>query len=66
MARKRKTSEAGLPQDETRATFIVNKAQLAFLKAVAESECLLIREAVEDALTMYINKKMGALNASKK
>jgi hypothetical protein len=57
-----------LPQDETRATFIVNKAQLAFLKAIAEGEGVLIREAIEEALALYVNKKMnkGALNVSAK
>lgn len=50
--------------DETRATFILNAADLEKLKAVAYWDRLLLKEVVAEAITQYLTsyeKKNGAI-----
>lgn len=52
-----KTSEAGLQADWTRATFIVKKAHLEKIKALAYWERKKVKEIVDEALETYLKDK---------
>lgn len=57
-----KSSEEGTKAGEIRATFIVHQDQLDTLKAIAFHERLMIKEALESALDLFIKdyqKKNG-------
>ena len=59
-----KESERGTLENETRATFIVNKDLLGQVKSLAYWERLKIKEVVNQALSEHIKryeKKQGAL-----
>lgn len=52
-----KASDLGCKESETRATFIVNEELLDKLKAVAYWERIKIKEAIDEALSDYLEKK---------
>lgn len=59
-----KSSEEGTKAGEIRATFIVHQDQLDTLKAIAYHERLMIKEALESALNLFIKtyeKKNGTI-----
>lgn len=49
-----KSSEQGTKAGETRATFIVNQSNLDDIKAIAFYERVMIKDAIESALTLFI------------
>jgi predicted ArsR family transcriptional regulator len=57
-----KTSEAGTKENETRATFIVNKEQLAQVKALAHWERLSIKEVLAQAIAAHLESKKRELS----
>lgn len=53
--------QAGLPEDWTRATFIVKVSQLEKLKDYAYTERLTLKEALETALDEFLKDKNDLL-----
>ena len=51
-----KSSQEGCKESETRATFIVNEADLERIKAVAYWERIQIKDAINSALREYIER----------
>jgi excisionase family DNA binding protein len=51
-----KSSQEGVKENETRATFIVNEEQLEMLKAIAYWEKVPLKNVINKALDEYINK----------
>jgi tyrosyl-tRNA synthetase len=59
-----KSSEEGTKEDETRATFIVNKEVLSKIKAISKLEGFQYKDTVNEALTRFIKeyeKKKGSI-----
>lgn len=54
---KAKSSEAGLPDDTTRATFIVKKELLEKLKGYAFYESMSLKDVVNEMLEQYLEGK---------
>lgn len=62
-----KSSQEGLSNGWTRATFIVQEEHLEKLKALAYWERVTIKEVVADALSLYLqNKVIDPINKSRK
>ncbi len=51
-----KTSQVGTRENETRATFIVNEELLGILKQIAHIERIAIKDALNEALVVYIDQ----------
>ena len=51
-----KSSQEGTKENETRATFIINEDLLDKLKAIAYWDRVLIKDVVNTALQMYVDK----------
>ena len=64
-----KTSQAGIKEGETRATFILNENQLEAIKAIAYWDRVSIKDVLFQAIEDYLTKKKPeltkALNAYK-
>lgn len=52
-----KTSERGLQDGWTRATFILRREHLEKLKALAYWERKMIKEVMDEALVIYLTRK---------
>jgi hypothetical protein len=61
-----KRSEVGTKENETRATFIVNKDQLEDVKAIAHWERVTIKEVLAEALKSYLDGKKRELPNARK
>lgn len=58
---KKKSSQRGLPEGWTRATFILQEKQLKKIKDLAYWKRTTVKEIVNEALTLFLkNKKIKA------